>query len=87
MTKEQKKKIAELRSAGFGYGQIANALGLTKNQVVSYCHRNDLTSQQITKSSSEKINVSYCKNCGKPIILRSLFTLREKKTILSNLLA
>ena len=49
MTNDQKEKIAELRAAGFGYANIASALGLTKNQVVSYCHRNGLTGEKATK--------------------------------------
>ena len=68
MTKDQKIKIAELRSAGFGYANIANALGLTKNQVVSYCHRNGLTGEKATQASADKPDVGCCKNCGKPIL-------------------
>ena len=33
MTNEQKYQIAELRQFGYGYASIADALGLTKNQV------------------------------------------------------
>ena len=33
MTNEQKNQIAELRQSGYGYANIAGALGLTKNQV------------------------------------------------------
>ena len=65
MTPEQKKVIATLRSDGFGYGKIATALGLTKNQVVSYCHRNDLNGTAAAPAKS--LNVNFCKNCGKPI--------------------
>ena len=39
MTNEQKYKIAELRQSGYGYANIADALGLTKNQVSAYCRR------------------------------------------------
>ena len=42
MTNEQKYKIAELRQSGYGYANIADALGLTKNQVSAYCRRQDL---------------------------------------------
>lgn len=65
MTNEQKVKITELRTAGFGYANIANALGLTKNQVVSYCHRNGLTGEK--SNQPDKPVVLFCKNCGKPI--------------------
>jgi endogenous inhibitor of DNA gyrase (YacG/DUF329 family) len=67
MTKDQKQKIAELRTAGFGYANIANALGLTKNQVVSFCHRNGLSGEKATAASDEKPGIQLCKNCGKPI--------------------
>ena len=43
MTNEQKNQIAELRQSGYGYANIAGALGLTKNQVSAYCRRNGLT--------------------------------------------
>ena len=43
MTNEQKYKIAELRQSGYGYANIADALGLTKNQVSAYCRRAGLT--------------------------------------------
>ena len=39
MTNEQKNQIAELRQSGYGYANIADALGLTKNQVSAYCRR------------------------------------------------
>ena len=39
MTNEQKYQIAELRQFGYGYASIADALGLTKNQVSAYCRR------------------------------------------------
>lgn len=68
MTNDQKIKIAELRAAGFGYANIANALGLTKNQVVSYCHRNGLTGEKATQAASDKPDLGICKNCGKPIV-------------------
>lgn len=68
MTKDQKIKIAELRSAGFGYANIANALGLTKNQVASFCHRNGLTGKKSSQTHTDKPDVGCCKNCGKPIV-------------------
>ncbi len=67
MTSEQKNKIGELRKAGYGYAHIASSLGITKNQVVSYCHRNSLAGEKASHSGSDKPAVCYCKNCGKPI--------------------
>jgi hypothetical protein len=68
MTSEQKAKITELRTAGFGYANIANTLGLTKNQVVSFCHRNGLAGEKSTQATKDKPDVGCCKNCGKPIV-------------------
>ena len=68
MTSEQKAKITELRTAGFGYANIANTLGLTKNQVVSFCHRNGLAGEKSTQATKDKADIGYCKNCGKPIV-------------------
>ena len=36
MTNEQKLKIKQLRQSGYGYATIAEALGLTKNQVSAF---------------------------------------------------
>lgn len=68
MTTDQKTKIAELRAVGFGYANIAHALGLTKNQVVSFCHRNGLTGEKTTQAPAGKPDVGICRNCGKPIV-------------------
>jgi IS30 family transposase len=43
MNSEQKEQIRKLCSTGCGYAAIANALGLTKNQVSAFCRRNNLT--------------------------------------------
>ena len=43
MTNEQKLKIKQLRQSGYGYATIAEALGLTKNQVSAFCRRNALS--------------------------------------------
>ena len=42
MTKEQKEEIQKLRDSGYGYATIADALGLTKNQVSAFCRREGL---------------------------------------------
>ena len=36
MTNEQKEQIKKLRDSGYGYATIAEALGLTKNQVSAF---------------------------------------------------
>lgn len=55
MTKEDKTKILELRSKGYGYKSIASQLNLPIPSVTSFCRRNEL---------STKDNQSCCKNCG-----------------------
>jgi len=67
MTDEQKKQIHALRSSGYGYATIADALGLTKNQVSSYCRKNNLTGIQATDRSRKIPNINCCRGCGKPI--------------------
>lgn len=41
MNTQQKTEIAYLRSQGYGYSKIAQALGLSKNTVKSYCMQNN----------------------------------------------
>lgn len=61
MTNEQKTKIIELRKKGFGYGQIAVELSLSKNTVSSFCKRNELSYLELGSKH-------FCKYCGKEII-------------------
>ena len=53
MTNEQKYQIAELRQFGYGYASIADALGLTKNQVSAYCRRAGLTGTKAAVGTTE----------------------------------
>lgn len=43
MTKEQKIRIMQLRSANTGYKRIAETLGISPNTVKSFCRRNGFT--------------------------------------------
>lgn len=67
MNTEQKEQIRKLRSTGHGYAAIANALGLTKNQVSAFCRRNNLTGQIADTGDENTPDGSYCQYCGKPI--------------------
>ena len=60
MTLIQKKIIAEMRSDGASYTEIATTLGLSKNTVKSYCQRNKLVQTTMVKTD----NITYCKQCG-----------------------
>lgn len=68
MTNEQKYKIAELRQSGYGYANIADALGLTKNQVSAYCRRAGRTGTKAAVGTTDVPASNCCRNCGKPLM-------------------
>ena len=68
MTNEQKEQIKKLRDSGYGYSKIAEALGLTKNQVSAFCRRNSLTGNTADPDKKETPNVGCCRCCGKPLV-------------------
>ena len=49
MTEHQKLRIMKLRSAGFGYGKIAQQLGISVNTVKSFCRRQSLSKDTASK--------------------------------------
>lgn len=68
MNIEQKNKIASLRKEGYGYSKIAQALGLSKNTVKSYCKRNNLPGIPVeTSPDVSEIKLTFCLECGKEI--------------------
>jgi endogenous inhibitor of DNA gyrase (YacG/DUF329 family) len=67
MNTQQKNQIASLRREGYGYTKIAQALGLSKNTVKSYCRRNDLSGIAADDPHVAPI-VRFCPECGKEII-------------------
>ena len=68
MTNEQKEQIKKLRDSGYGYATIAEALGLTKNQVSAFCRRNSLSGNTADPDKKETPNVGCCRCCGKPLV-------------------
>lgn len=68
MTSEQKQQIYLLREKGYGYATIAEALGLTKNQVSAYCRRNNLSGIKAERTVSNRPDSDCCLFCGKPLI-------------------
>lgn len=65
---QQKIEIAFLRSKGYGYTKIAQALGLSKNTVKSYCKRNNLSGTAMENAVDMTVLVpSFCLECGKPV--------------------
>lgn len=68
MNTQQKTEITSLRSQGFGYTKIAQALGLSKNTVKSYCRRNNLSATALDHTSDMPILApSFCLECGTAI--------------------
>ncbi len=65
MNGEQKKRISEYRQRGIAYAVIADRLGLTKDQVSSYCRRNGLAGRLGTRQAEFPDNC--CRNCGKKL--------------------
>ena len=61
MTDKQKNAIASLRREGYGYGKIADALGINKNTVKSYCRRHGVEKIKHDSSGDETV---FCRNCG-----------------------
>ena len=43
MTPEEKSRLTTMRKAGSSYTEIADALGISKNTVKTFCRRNGLT--------------------------------------------
>ena len=42
MTPDEKSRLTDLRKAGRSYTEIADALGISKNTVKTFCRRNGL---------------------------------------------
>ena len=53
-----RQRVVELRRRGNSYGQIAEAIGVSRNTVKSICHR-------ITEASAEHpVDSAVCERCG-----------------------
>ena len=60
MTNVQKQQIIDFRKQGYGYIKIGQMLGVSDNTISSYCRRNGLDLDTVSKAVP-------CKQCGKPI--------------------
>lgn len=73
MTEEQRQQIKTLRYQGFGYKQIANTIGLSRDSIRGYCIRNGLhgfaagVMKEYHKVMEEEFIFILCLNCGKEI--------------------
>jgi len=65
MTNEQKNTIKKMREKLCSYTEISNVLGISTSSVKSYCYRNKLNTDALTKEAKR------CKYCGKPILSKS----------------
>lgn len=59
MNIQQKTEIASLRSKGFGYTKIAQAPGLPKDTVKSYCKRNNLPAADLKGAADTHAVILY----------------------------
>jgi len=62
MTKQQKQAILAMRRRGQTYKAIANVLALSPNTVKSFCHRQNVSVQEVVEEHL------ICKYCGAPLI-------------------
>ncbi len=67
MTASQKECIKRMRKDGESYSVIADALGLSRNTVKSFCLRNIRTEPQ--KENVAPISKGVCDQCGKGFTL------------------
>ncbi|MCE5235836.1 MAG: RNA polymerase subunit sigma-70 [Clostridiaceae bacterium] len=81
MTVEQKEKIQQMRRDGAGYGQMAAALGVSKETVKSFCRRNpgsdsaqaapvDNAVAATAAEADRAVEGIVCRQCGKRLIQR-----------------
>jgi len=69
MTASQKQQIMDMQRRGLSYAEIADAVGLLKNTVKTFCWRNRIPQCNasgaggITENKAE----NQCKHCGKPL--------------------
>ena len=67
MTDNQKIQIIKLRTAGDGYGKIAQKLGISLNTIKSFCRRNDLVVGAEISDTKVTKEITRCENCGQEI--------------------
>ena len=64
MTNEQRAKITDLRTLGYGYSKIASMTGLSKDSVKAYCRNHGLGGIR----HGEPTDIyNRCLNCGTPL--------------------
>lgn len=67
MTNEQREKIEILRRQAYGYTAIANAVGLSKDNVKAFCRTHGLAGVMATSNARVSVLQECCLNCGRLI--------------------
>lgn len=71
MTDREKESVSRMRRRGFGYADIARALGIPDGTVKTYCKRNCLQDAdlELTYGAWRDFAVPLeCRQCGKPLV-------------------
>ena len=68
MTPDEKSRLTAMRIAGSSYTEIADALGLSKNTVKTFCRRNGLAPEVESTPVDDIPAERLCPRCGKPVI-------------------
>lgn len=66
MNDTQRQQIKKLREEGYGYGRIAQALGLSENTIKTYCRRHGLGGMVATSVPIDETG-HFCLCCGIPV--------------------
>lgn len=64
MTDTQRTAVREYRARGMSYAAIADALGLSKATVTTFCQRNDLAGRRGAAARDDSV----CPQCGKKVV-------------------
>lgn len=67
MDDRQRQQIRELRDEGYGYGRIAQTLGISENTIKTYCRRHGLAGVAEGNLSLDG-KKHFCLNCGNVIL-------------------
>ncbi len=63
MTGKQRSEIIRMREAGASYSEIAEAAGISRNTVKSFCSRQGISIKAVSRDG-EKTDKLSCKQCG-----------------------
>jgi len=67
MTVPQKERIKALRGQGLSYQEIAGKVGVSRNTVKTYCHRNALEAVTASEETKQKEIKDQCAHCGQAL--------------------